>query len=220
MANEFIVRKGLISLGGITVPHTQVSSTYTVSEDDYLIESTSGTFTISLPSASGIRGKIYVFKNSGNGTITIDPDSSQTIDSSSTRQLGAKETLTIQSTGTNWIDLRSSGATGATGEQGIQGITGHTGATGIQGITGYTGATGEQGIQGITGHTGATGEQGIQGVTGATGEQGIQGVTGATGEQGIQGVTGATGEQGIQGITGHTGATGEQGIQGVTGATG
>ena len=68
------------------------------------------------------------------------------------------------------------GATGATGPQGIQGATGATGATGPQGIqgeTGATGATGPQGIQGETGATGATGPQGIQGETGATGADGI-----------------------------------------------
>ena len=249
MANEFIARKGLISLGGITVPHTQVTGTYLVTADDYLIESTSGTFTINLPTAVGIKGKLYVIKNSGSGTITIDPNSSETIDGSSTQTLTEKEALSIQSNGTNWIATSTSlttvigatgatGSTGATGPQGITGATGINGTNGTNGVTGATGTNGTNGLTGATGATGATGEQGIQGVTGATGatgEQGIQGIqgvtgaTGATGEQGIQGVTGptgATGEQGIQGIQGVTGeqgiqgVTGEQGIQGVTGATG
>ena len=43
----------------------------------------------------------------------------------------------------------------------------------IVGPTGATGATGPQGIQGATGATGATGPQGIQGETGATGADGI-----------------------------------------------
>ena len=103
MANEFIARKGLISLGGITVPHTQVTGTYLVTADDYLIESTSGTFTISLPTAVGIKGKLYIIKNSGNGTITVDPNLSQTIDGNLTQILAAKEALSIQSNGTNWI---------------------------------------------------------------------------------------------------------------------
>ena len=47
MSNEFVARKGFISLGGMTVPHTSVNSTYSVSSNDYLIEG-SGTFTITL----------------------------------------------------------------------------------------------------------------------------------------------------------------------------
>ena len=59
MANEFILRKGLISLGGVTFPLTQVSTTYAVQSTDYFVEATSGTFTISLPTAVGIKGQIY-----------------------------------------------------------------------------------------------------------------------------------------------------------------
>ena len=73
MANEFILRKGLISLGGVTFPLTQVTSTYTVLTTDYFVEATSGTFTISLPTAVGIKGQVYQIKNAGNGTITVDP---------------------------------------------------------------------------------------------------------------------------------------------------
>ena len=229
MANEFIARKGLISLGGITVPHTQVTGTYLVTADDYLIESTSGTFTINLPTAVGIKGKLYVIKNSGSGTITIDPNSSETIDGSVTHTLATKEALSIQSNGTNWIATSTSsggggggttGATGATGPGG--GATGPTGATGSQGPTGATG-------NGITGITGATGNTGLQGPTGPTGNNGtngtngtngVTGATGATGNTGLQGPTGATGNNGTNGVTGSTGATGNTGLQGPTGATG
>ncbi|PEP35846.1 collagen-like repeat preface domain-containing protein, partial [Bacillus wiedmannii] len=87
----------------------------------------------------------------------------------------------------------NTGATGATGPQGVQGNTGATGATGPQGVQGNTGATGPQGVQGNTGTTGATGPQGIQGPTGATGATGI-GATGPTGPSG--GPTGPTGPTG------------------------
>ena len=40
MANEFILRKGLISLGVVTFPLTQVSTTYTVDSTDYFVEAT------------------------------------------------------------------------------------------------------------------------------------------------------------------------------------
>jgi len=69
MANEFIARKGLISLGGVTVPLTQVSADYSVQSSDYTIEITSNSVNITLPTAVGINGKIYVIKNSGGGTV-------------------------------------------------------------------------------------------------------------------------------------------------------
>ena len=42
MANEFVLRKGLISLGGVTFPLKQITSTYTVLSTDYFIDATSG----------------------------------------------------------------------------------------------------------------------------------------------------------------------------------
>jgi len=80
MANEFVARKGFISLGGITLPYVEVISTYNVTDNDYLIDATSGSFTVNLPSAVGIGGKIYQIKNSGSGVITVDANGSQTID--------------------------------------------------------------------------------------------------------------------------------------------
>ena len=91
------------------------------------------------------------------------------------------------------------GPTGATGATGIQGITGATGATGIQGITGATGATGIQGIIGATGATGLIGPTGYTGMNGLTGATGIQGNVGATGATGIQGATGPVGPTGTFG---------------------
>ena len=70
MANEFVARNGFISLGGVTVPLTQVTNTYTVLPTDYFVEATSGTFTITLPTAVGVKGQIYVIKNSGGGVIS------------------------------------------------------------------------------------------------------------------------------------------------------
>ena len=66
MAKEFVTRRGLISLGSITLPLVQVNSNYSVLESDYAVEVTSGSVTITLPNPSGIEGKIYQIKNSGN----------------------------------------------------------------------------------------------------------------------------------------------------------
>jgi hypothetical protein len=78
MANEFVTRRGLISLGGVTFPYVGKTSTYSISDDDYFVNC-SGTFTVTLPTAVSVAGKIYVIKNSGSGTVTIDTTSSQTM---------------------------------------------------------------------------------------------------------------------------------------------
>jgi len=83
-----------------------------------------------------------------------------------------------------WIQL---GTTGATGAKGATGATGVTGATGITGATGVTGITGPTGVTGASGSDGATGPSGSDGATGPTGS------AGATGPTGSAGATGATG---------------------------
>jgi len=102
MANEFIVRKGIISLGGVTFPSTEVSSSYTVDVDDYLIDVTGNTVTVTLPTSIDINGKIYVVKNSGSGVVTVSTTSSQTIDGSNSKTLNNNDSIQIISDGSNW----------------------------------------------------------------------------------------------------------------------
>ena len=105
--NEFVARKGIISLGGITLPEVYVTSTYSVTPDDYLINA-SGTFNVTLPSAVGIQGKLYTIKNSDVGIITIITTSGQTIDGALYADIVANNSLQIASDGSNWIVITSS----------------------------------------------------------------------------------------------------------------
>lgn len=107
MANEFVARNGLISLGSVTLPYTAITSTYTVGENDYFINAVIGTFTINLPTAVGIQGKSYLIKNSGTGIITVDANSSETIDGVPTKELTSEESLQIISDGSNWFITNS-----------------------------------------------------------------------------------------------------------------
>ena len=102
MSNELIARKGFKSLGGVTFPYTGVTNTYNIESTDYLINATSGTFVITLPTAVGISGKQYIIKNSGNGTITLETTSSQTIDGNVSITLIQNETVEVISDGSNW----------------------------------------------------------------------------------------------------------------------
>ena len=63
------------------------------------------TFTVTLPTAVGITGRIYNVKNSGTGVITIATTSSQTVDgyASGTITLNQYDALNVQSNGANWI---------------------------------------------------------------------------------------------------------------------
>lgn len=74
---------------------------YTATETDHVIICNSTTaFTITLPAAVG-SGKVYHIKNISTGTITIDGDSSDTIDDVTTQTLGQYDTAVIIDYATN-----------------------------------------------------------------------------------------------------------------------
>ena len=102
MSNEFITRKGIKSLGGVTFPLSGISETYTLLNTDYAVECVSGTFTVTLPAAVNIKGKQYVIKNIGSGTITIATTSSQTIDGNNTVSLSENEAIEVISDDSDW----------------------------------------------------------------------------------------------------------------------
>ena len=79
------------------------TSAYTVDNTDCVVDCTTGTFTVTLPTAVGIVGQYFVIKNSGTGIITIDAYGSETIDGVLNKILAVRyESLTIISDGTNW----------------------------------------------------------------------------------------------------------------------
>lgn len=95
---------GFVNAGGESSGYAAKTGTYTVGESDSVIDCTSGTFTVTLPTAVGIAGRKYVIKNSGTGTITVDGAGSETLDGATTAVLRpGKSCITIQSNGANWI---------------------------------------------------------------------------------------------------------------------
>ena len=80
------------------------SATYTVVLGDIgcVIDCT-GTFTVNLTAASTLGDGFYVWiRNAGSGDITIDPNSSETIDSASTTIIASGNYALIQCDGTSW----------------------------------------------------------------------------------------------------------------------
>ena len=93
------------SISGIGMKQAYVAKTgaYTATNDDYVIDCTSGTFTVTLPASSGRTGRILIIKNSGAGTITVDGNASETIDGATTYAMAVQyATVQIMSDGTNW----------------------------------------------------------------------------------------------------------------------
>lgn len=83
---------------------TSQSEDYTATTADYTINCIGATFTVTLPTAAGIAGRIYVIKNSGGGIVTVAAASAETIDGDVTKPLSVRYTqVTVQSDGANWI---------------------------------------------------------------------------------------------------------------------
>jgi len=129
MANEFVIRNGLKSLGGITFPATGINATYTVGVNDYLIDITGNTITVTLPTAVGVNGKNYVIKNRGTGVVTVATTSSQTIDGANSKSLNNNDSIEVISDGSNWIIAAGTGTvtSSTTAKSGIVSNTTWTG---------------------------------------------------------------------------------------------
>ena len=90
---------------GLKEPYKAKTANYTIQTNDSVIDATSGTFTVTLPTASAVAGKLYYIKNSGTGTLTLDTTSSQTMDGVLTNTLIQASCITVLSNGANWIIL-------------------------------------------------------------------------------------------------------------------
>lgn len=91
--------------GGQTAGYIEKAAAYTVAASDYVINCTSDTFNVQLPTAVGKKGQIYIIKSNDAGTVTATTTSSQTIDGATTKAITTKKTLIVMSTGANWIIL-------------------------------------------------------------------------------------------------------------------
>jgi hypothetical protein len=82
---------------------TLIANTSGQSNADGLVEVTSGSPTLTLPSAVNIQGEQFTVKNTGAGTVTVACTGGQTIDGSSTSSLTQNVAKTYVSNGTNWL---------------------------------------------------------------------------------------------------------------------
>lgn len=90
--------------GSLSTAYAAKTGTYTATISDHTIDCTSGTFTVTLPTAASIIGREYIIKNSGAGVITVATTSSQNIDAATTYSLSAQyKYVVVQSTGSAWV---------------------------------------------------------------------------------------------------------------------
>jgi hypothetical protein len=91
---------------GITRSVSNISTTTSAgstASTDYVYNVTSGTFTLTMPTAVSNTNR-YTIKQSGTGVLTIDTTSSQTIDGSTTYTMSKQyQAIDLISDGTNWI---------------------------------------------------------------------------------------------------------------------
>jgi hypothetical protein len=89
--------------GSFSAGYVAKTANYTLTNTDYLVECTANTFTITLPTAVGIQGRMYNIKNTGTGVITVATTSSQTIDGQTSQTVNQWENLSLMSNNSNWI---------------------------------------------------------------------------------------------------------------------
>jgi hypothetical protein len=89
--------------GGVVFAYSDISVNTALDENNFTANCTQP-ITITLPTAIGIQGTIYNIKNSSSGAVSVQCFGSQTIDKENLIKLKRKyESITIQSSGANWI---------------------------------------------------------------------------------------------------------------------
>ncbi len=118
---DLIANSGFLSSQGITAPRNWVlpdlsgtvqltktamrtiTSATTVLVSDKTINISSGSFTQNLITSVGNTGISYEFVNSGSGIVTLDANSTETINGALTLVVPSQSGYTIKSDGSNWV---------------------------------------------------------------------------------------------------------------------
>ena len=79
-----------------------VDGTYTITPQDEFIRGITNAFTITLPTAGEIEGRVYTVKNIDSTSVTLAADGSETIDGAASVVLLITDNITVVSDGTNW----------------------------------------------------------------------------------------------------------------------
>ncbi len=100
---------GTMTAAGYNNAYVTKTANYTLTATDGVVECLSNAFTLTLPTAAGITGRIYTAKNLQTANVcTVDPAGAETIDGAATASV-VNGALSFQSDGTNWRSIGASG---------------------------------------------------------------------------------------------------------------
>ena len=103
-----IATEGWVSPIRTSGGYTAKTALYTATNDDRVIDCTSGTYTITLPTAVSQAGREFVVTTSGSGVITVDGAGAETVAGAATQSVSGRGHLRIVSDGSNWVVLDGS----------------------------------------------------------------------------------------------------------------
>lgn len=96
---------GLTLAGAINNNYTAITAATTLDHTHYYVSATgAATYAVTLPTAIGIQGRVYVIKSNMNSGVllTVNTTSNQTIDGSTSLTLSRYSALHVISNGSNW----------------------------------------------------------------------------------------------------------------------
>jgi hypothetical protein len=104
------VTKVKLAAGAKDITYAAKTAAYTLTNSDEAItcDASSAAFTVTLPTAVGISGRVYYIKkiDSSFNIVTIDANGTETIDGALTKKLATQyESIKLMSNGANWIIL-------------------------------------------------------------------------------------------------------------------
>ncbi len=92
--------------GSVSLALSSGTADYTLTASDFTYltnNSVANDADVTLPTASGISGRVYIIKNTGSGSQNVIPNGSENIDGSNTNHaLASLKFIKVQSDGTNW----------------------------------------------------------------------------------------------------------------------
>jgi hypothetical protein len=96
---------GVVTISGssLTVNASSKTSSYTVTDDDGVINATTSSIVITLHDATTARVKRYTVRNGSAGNISFATTSSQTVNGSTTGTLVPQQSIDVVPLGGNWI---------------------------------------------------------------------------------------------------------------------
>jgi hypothetical protein len=99
--------KGFLTLGSLGAAITAISGATTLDSSHHAVtcDASGGAFTVTLPAASGLAGRMYHIKkiDSSGNAVTVDGNASETIDGDTTKVISVQyDSMMIICDGSNW----------------------------------------------------------------------------------------------------------------------